>query len=155
VLVDSLGLARFRPSPRFALGLIGFMVRPTTRSHQRFMGQCLADVDPVEQALGEKWGALRDYSIDRATDPGVKAAMKFFMNTVGVPAIPTADLAAISAPTSLVWGREDQANRLRVAQAASERFGWPLHVIDGSADDPPIEQPDAFVDAVLRVPPTG
>lgn len=31
VLVDSLGLSRFRPTPRFAFGLLRFLVRPTAR----------------------------------------------------------------------------------------------------------------------------
>ena len=149
VLVDSLGLGKFRPRPRFALGLIGFMVRPGERSHRRFMGQCLADADAVEQAMGAKWVALRQYSVDRAKDPGVKAAMRTLMAELGVPPIPMADLESISTPTELVWGRDDRANRLHIAQAASERFGWPLHVIDGAADDPPMEQPQAFVNAVL------
>lgn len=150
VLVDSLGLAKFRPSPRFALGLLGFMLRPTERSHHRFMGQCLAEAEPVEKAMGDKWVALRDYSLDRAKDPEVKTAMKFFMSELGVPPIPPADLAAISTPTSLVWGRHDKANKLRVAETARERYGWPLHVIEGAADDPPIERPEDFATAVLQ-----
>lgn len=114
------------------------------------MGQCLSDAAPVEQAMGEKWEALRTYSVDRAKDPGVKAAMKTFMSELGVPPIPEADLAAISNPTTLVWGRGDRANRLRVAEAASAKFGWPLEIIDGAADDPPMEQPAAFAAAVTR-----
>lgn len=149
VLVDSLGLAKFRPSPRFALGLISFMVRPGARSHQRFMGQCLASADTVEQAMGDKWAALREYSIDRAKDPGVKTAMKTMMSELGVPPIPVADLESISTPTELVWGRDDRANRLRIAEAASTRFGWPLHIIDGAADDPPMERPERFVAALI------
>ncbi len=149
VLVDSLGLAKFRPHPRFALGLLGFMARPGEASHRRFMGQCLANADTVEHAMGEKWEALRRYSVDRAKDPGVKAAMKTLMSQLGVPPIPAADLASISTPTELVWGRDDRANRLRIAETASKRFGWPLHVIDDAADDPPMEQPDAFVAALL------
>ena len=145
VLVDSLGLAKFRPHPRFALGLLGFMARPSEASHRRFMSQCLANAEPVEEAMGEKWVALRQYSVDRAKDPGVKAAMKTLMGQLGVPPIPTADLEWIATPTELVWGRDDRANRLRIAEAASRRFGWPLHVIDDAADDPPTEQPDAFV----------
>ncbi len=150
VLVDSLGLAKFRPSPRFALGLIGFMVRPGARSYQRFMGQCLADAETVEQALGDTWAALCEYSVDRAKDPGVKAAMKTMMGELGVPPIPVTDLESISTPTELVWGRDDRANRLRIAEAASARFGWPLHVIEGAADDPPMEQPERFVAAVVE-----
>lgn len=149
VLVDSLGLAKFRPSPRFALGLVAFMARPTERSHRRFMAQCLADAEPVADAMGETWDALRDYTLVRAKDPNGKAAMKFFMGALGVPRIADSDLAAITTPTSLIWGRHDKANRLRVAQAASDRFGWPLHVIDGAADDPPMERPAEFITAVL------
>jgi pimeloyl-ACP methyl ester carboxylesterase len=151
VLVDSLGLAKFRPNPRFALGLIGFMMRPGARSHQRFMGQCLTNADTVEQAMGDKWTALREFSVDRAKDPGVKAAMKTMMSELGVPPIPLTDLESISKPTELVWGRDDKANRLRIADAASTRFGWPLHVIDDAADDPPMEQPDAFVAALITI----
>jgi pimeloyl-ACP methyl ester carboxylesterase len=149
VLVDSLGLAKFRPNPRFALGLIGFMMRPGARSHRRFMGQCLADADTVEEAMGDKWAALREYSVDRAKDPGVKTAMKTMMSELGVPPIPVTDLESISTPTELVWGRDDRANRLGIAEATSTRFGWPLRVIDGAADDPPMEQPEQFAAAVI------
>ncbi|MGH7527453.1 MAG: alpha/beta fold hydrolase, partial [Gemmatimonadales bacterium] len=55
----------------------------------------------------------------------------------------------IRVPTTLIWGRHDRATPLRTAEAASERYGWPLHVIEDSADDPPIEQPEAFL-AALR-----
>lgn len=150
VLVDSLGLAKFRPSPRFALGLIGFMARPSERSHRRFMRQCLADDTSVHESIGDKWDSLREYTLDRARDPGVKAAMKYFMGELGVPRIPDADLRRIVAPTSLVWGRHDRANRIRIAEEASERFGWPIHVIEDAADDPPMEAPGAFVAAVLN-----
>ena len=50
----------------------------------------------------------------------------------------------------LIWGRHDRANRLRIAEIASHRYGWPLHVIENCADDPPCDQPRAFLDA-LRV----
>ena len=113
------------------------------------MAQCLADAEPVAHAMGDSWAALRDYTLDRAKDPNVKAATKFFMSTLGVPRIADSDLAAITTPTSLIWGRQDKANRLRVAHAASNRFGWPLHIVDGAADDPPMERPDEFVTAVL------
>lgn len=141
VLVDSLGLARFRPSPRFARGLVGFVAHPTERSHRRFMRQCLADPAAVEDAMGGEWEA--------------KAAMNFLMSELGVPRIPDTELAAITAPTSMVWGRHDRANSVRIAEAASERFGWPLRIIDGAADDPPIERPEEFVAAVLAAWPSA
>ena len=148
VLVDSLGLAKFRPNPRFALGLIGFMARPSERSHRRFMGQCLADADPVAQAMGDKWVALREYTLDRAKDPDVKAAMKFFMGTLGVPPHPRRGPRSDHHADRAVWGREDKANRLRIARRrANVRVAAARH--RGAADDPPMERPDEFVAAVL------
>jgi len=38
--------------------------------------------------------------------------------------------------------------RLNVAEAASIRYGWPLHVIENARDDPAIEQPAAFLEAL-------
>jgi pimeloyl-ACP methyl ester carboxylesterase len=148
VLVDSLGLTKFRPSPRFALGLLGFMAHPTAATHGRFMSQCLLDDAAVRSELGDLWDALRDYSVDRARDPGVKASMKALMREVGVPVIPPEQLGAIGEPTSLIWGRHDRANKIARAESASARFGWPLHVIEDCADDPPIEKPADFVAAV-------
>jgi pimeloyl-ACP methyl ester carboxylesterase len=52
-------------------------------------------------------------------------------------------------PTTLVWGRHDRATPLSVADDASARYGWDLHVIEGAADDPTLEQPEIFL-SVLR-----
>lgn len=52
-------------------------------------------------------------------------------------------------PTTLIWGRHDLATALEKAEAVSATYGWPLHVIEGAADDPPLEQPEAFLE-VLR-----
>jgi pimeloyl-ACP methyl ester carboxylesterase len=65
-----------------------------------------------------------------------------------VPAIPPEDLARITVPTTLIWGRHNLGLRLRVGEAASARYGWPLHVIEDAGDDPAIEQPAAFLDAL-------
>jgi pimeloyl-ACP methyl ester carboxylesterase len=70
------------------------------------------------------------------------------LRQVGLPVIPPADLERISAPTSLIWGRQDRANRLRIAESASARYGWPLHVIEDCADDPARDRPAAFVEAL-------
>ncbi len=51
-------------------------------------------------------------------------------------------------PTALIWGRLDLQARLRVAEAASARNGWPLHVIEACGVDPNVEQPGAFLDAL-------
>lgn len=40
------------------------------------------------------------------------------------------------------------ARLMAAAERASERYGWPLHVIDRARDDPAAEQPDAFIRAL-------
>jgi pimeloyl-ACP methyl ester carboxylesterase len=65
-----------------------------------------------------------------------------------LPAIPAADLDRIAVPTSLIWGRQDRQVPLAVAEAAAARHGWPLQVIDPAGDDPPMEQPGAFLAAL-------
>ena len=85
-----------------------------------------------------------------AEHPGLAAFGERLMADFGLPAIPGEELAAIEAPTGLIWGRHDLATPLAVAEAASARYRWPLQVIDGAGDDPPIEKPAEFVQA-LRV----
>ena len=59
-------------------------------------------------------------------------------------------LSQIDVPTALIWGRHDRATPLAIAEAASRQFGWRLEVIDGAADDPTLEQPEAFLGALRR-----
>jgi pimeloyl-ACP methyl ester carboxylesterase len=59
------------------------------------------------------------------------------------------ELRGIAMPCGLIWGRHARAIPLQVGQEASERYGWPLHVLDAAGDDAPVECPDAFV-AALR-----
>jgi pimeloyl-ACP methyl ester carboxylesterase len=148
VLVDSLGLGRFRPSLRFALSMIRFMARPTARSYARFMDQCSYDQSALRQDMGERWSPFVAYNVDRTRTPAVKRAVRRLMSTVGTPVIPPASLARIPVPTALIWGRHDRANRLRSARATSARYGWPLYVIDDCADDPARDRPQAFLKAL-------
>lgn len=152
VLVDSLGLARFRPAPAFALGLVGFVTRPNERSYERFMRQCAFDLDGLRERMADDWAPFASYKLDLARRPAAKTAGRL-LREVGLPRIPSEELARIAVPTTLIWGRHDRANRLAVAEAASARLGWPLHVIEESADDPARDQPEAFLralDAALR-----
>jgi FAD/FMN-containing dehydrogenase len=91
--------------------------------------------------MNERWEAFRTYNVDRARTPSVQAALGALMRAFGA----AADLARIAVPTALIWGRHDLATPLAVAEAASARYGWPLHVVEDCADDPPIEQPEAFL----------
>jgi pimeloyl-ACP methyl ester carboxylesterase len=147
VLVDALGLARFRPAPMFALTMLGFQARPSERTYNRFMRQCSFDLDGLREQMGERWEPFVSYNLDLARAPGTKAAGRLF-RALGLPRIPQDDLARIAVPTTLIWGRHDRALRLPIAEAASARYGWPLHVIEDCADDPPRDQPEAFLRAM-------
>ena len=147
VLVDSLGLGRFRPSLRFAAGFLGFQARPGERTFERFMDQCAYDLDHLRGRLGDDWSSFVAYNLGMAKADGAAAAGRLFRKA-GLPRIPAADLERIDVPTALIWGRQDRALRLRIAEQASERHGWPLHVIDHAADDPARDQPEAFLRAL-------
>jgi pimeloyl-ACP methyl ester carboxylesterase len=148
VLVDALGLGRFRPAPTFALALVRFLARPSTHADERLWRRCTFDLDGVRAGMGESWDTFAAYHLDRAREPSAKAALRTLMRKVGVPAIRPDDLERIALPTSLIWGRHDVAPRLRVAETASARYGWPLHVIENAANDPAIEEPEAFLAAL-------
>jgi FAD/FMN-containing dehydrogenase/pimeloyl-ACP methyl ester carboxylesterase len=154
VLVDALGLADFAPAPEFGLALHAFLAQPTVETHDDLWRHCALDLDSLRERMGERWDPFRAYNVERARTTGVQAALGSLMAQFGMPAIPPATLARIAVPTTLIWGRHDLATPLRVADAASARYGWPLRVIDDAADDPPIEQPEAFVRA-LRDAPAG
>lgn len=155
VLVGAFGLGPFRPAPRFAVSMAAFQMRTTERNRDRMLGRCMVDFDGVRNDLGERWDGIADYALDRARTPGVKAAGRTLMKEFALPVIPPAGLAAITAPTALVWGRQDPEARLRYGEGAAARHGWPLHVIDDCGADPHLERPDALVAALrtaLRAP---
>jgi pimeloyl-ACP methyl ester carboxylesterase len=147
VLVDSLGLAPFRPAPAFALTMLGFLARPTERTYTRFMRQCSFDLDGLREQMADAWEPYAGYNLQLARGPSARIAGRL-MRRLGLPPIPPDDLARIAVPTTLIWGRHDRANRLRIAEAASARYGWRLHVIEHCADDPPRDRPGAFLEAL-------
>jgi pimeloyl-ACP methyl ester carboxylesterase len=143
VLVDAGSLDRFRPAPGVALALIRFIARPSERTHARFLRQVAVDPARVRALLGERWAASQEYILNRARTPSVRAANRRLLRELGTKRIPPKELARIAVPTSLVWGRQDRVMRLRIAEAASARYGWPLHVVE-DAGHFSIEQPAAF-----------
>jgi pimeloyl-ACP methyl ester carboxylesterase len=149
VLVDALGLAPFEPAPEFGRALEGFYAEPTAATHDELWGQCAYDLDRLRNGMGEGWDALAAYNLDRATTPSVQQAVGALMGEFGFPPIEPSELERITVPTTLIWGRHDLATALEKAEAVSATYGWPLHVIEGAADDPPLEQPEAFLE-VLR-----
>jgi pimeloyl-ACP methyl ester carboxylesterase len=148
VLVDSFGLSWNRPSPRFALPLFAYIAHPTERTRDRFLAQCFVDFDGLRDQMAERFEPFGAYSLDWARTKAAKAALRSLMAEYGMRPIPRDVLARIKVPTTLIWGRHDLQTRLSVAENASARYGWELHVIEGARDDPFFEQPAA----ALRAP---
>ncbi len=147
VLVDTCGLRWYRPTTGFGMAMLAFMVRPTDRSRDRLFQRCFVSLDGVREQMGGDMELLEAYALEGARSPHLKAALRTLMPRLAMPPIPPEDLARITAATTLIWGRHDLQTPLRTAEAASDRHGWPLHVIDGAADDPAHEQPSAFLEA--------
>jgi FAD/FMN-containing dehydrogenase/pimeloyl-ACP methyl ester carboxylesterase len=142
VLVDALGLAPFDPAPEFGTALHAFMAAPGDETHDELWSLCAHDVGRLRRSMGELWEPFRAYNVDRARTPSVSAAVGGAMERYGFPAI--AELGRIAVPVALVWGRHDLAAPLAVAEAAATEHGWPLHVVEDCADDPPVEAPGAL-----------
>jgi pimeloyl-ACP methyl ester carboxylesterase len=127
--------------------MMAFLTRPTEGSYTRFMRQCTYDLDRLRDEMGELWKPFVAYNLDRVRAPSGKVATRL-LREVGLPRIPPDELARLAVPTTLIWGRHDRANRLRIAEVASARYGWPLHVIEDCADDPPRDEPGRFLRAL-------
>jgi pimeloyl-ACP methyl ester carboxylesterase len=148
VLVDTLGLESFGPAPAFARALAEYVSSPNEDTHDGLWRHCALDLGRLRTRLGGKWDLMKAYNLDRAAAPALHATQQSLMEAFGLPAIADTELKSITVPTALIWGRDDRAIPLAVAESASARYGWPLHVIEDCADDPPIEQPAAFLKAL-------
>ncbi len=148
VLVDAFGLTPFRPAPDFAQALAEFLERPSEQAHRNLWRYCAFDFERMRKAMHAQWQPFEAYNVERARAAGAIANLSTLMATIGIPAIPPSQLELIAVPTTLIWGRHDLATSLSIAQAASRKYGWPLQVNEGGADDPPIVQPEAFLGAL-------
>jgi len=151
VLVDTLGLERYRPELKFFLAMVGFIIRPSDRSRDRLFRQCMLDLDDLHEQMDGRFQLLEKYALDRAKSPELKAALRMLMPAFAMKPIPDDQLSEIKIPVSLIWGRHDRQVKLQIANDANKKYGWPLHVIDNSADDPAVEQPDAFLEAFYSI----
>jgi pimeloyl-ACP methyl ester carboxylesterase len=148
VLVDTLGLAPFQPAPNFGRALADFHSGPDEKTHDGLWRYCAFDLERLREQMGESWDLIKAYNLDRARTTALHTTQQSLMEQFGMPAISPVELERIAVPTMLIWGRHDLATPLSVAEAASRRYGWPLRVIEGAADDPPMEQPRAFLTAL-------
>ncbi len=151
VLVDTFGLAPFRPAPEFGQALTTFLSGPDEETHDGLWRYCAFDLNRLQRQMGESWDLIKAYNLDRARASPLHATQQSLMEQFGMPAISPAELERIAVPMTLIWGRHDLATPLSVAEAASKRYGWQLRVIEDAADDPPIEQPEPFLEALNQV----
>jgi pimeloyl-ACP methyl ester carboxylesterase len=148
VLVDALGLTEFRPTPEFGAALTDYLSAPGTLTHDRLWNHCVFDLATLRSRMGDQLDLIKAYNLDRVAAPERLAALRSLMEQFGAPKIPPDILARIAVPTTLIWGRHDRATPLSIAEEASKRFRWNLRVIDDAADDPALEQPEAFLTAL-------
>jgi FAD/FMN-containing dehydrogenase/pimeloyl-ACP methyl ester carboxylesterase len=146
VLVDALGLAPFAPTPEFGSALHEFMAAPDEETHDRLWSRCAHDVEGLRDAMGDLWAPFTAHNVARARTPSLIRGVADLMERHGVR--PIEDVGRIAVPVALVWGRHDLATPLAVAEAAAAAHGWPLHVIEHCADDPPVERPAELLRAL-------
>jgi pimeloyl-ACP methyl ester carboxylesterase len=151
VLIDTFGLSDFRPTPEFAHALTEFGAAPSEQTHRKLWGHCAYDLAILRAQMGAYWEPFEAYNIASARSASLKAALPGLMMSFGLHAIPAGDLARITVPTTLIWGRHDRATPLAIGESASTLYGWPLHVIDDVNDDPPVERPEAVTKALLSI----
>jgi pimeloyl-ACP methyl ester carboxylesterase len=134
---------------RMPLGLravaIRFALRPNERNGERFERFALLDRERTRRRDPEWFDSFSAYSVSRARVSHVKRTMSGLIK-LGTRRVPDADLGRIGIPAALIWGRHDRMTPLPLAEGASARLGWPLHIVDGAAHVPHIEQPESFVD---------
>lgn len=150
VLVATPAIGRFRPSPALLLAAVRLNARPSQRSLARFSRWPYFDLQGTRAQSGEWHDVLDHYLLERAAVPHVKRTMRQLVKA-GRKQVPDGELRAIEVPVTLLWGRHDRMAPLRLGEAASDRLGWPLHVIEDAGHLPHVERPESFVEALEAV----
>jgi pimeloyl-ACP methyl ester carboxylesterase len=143
VVYGAPGVGPYRMPMRLRYVAIRFGIRPTARNAERFDRFALLDLDANRRRDPEWFAAFDAYARAQATLRHVKRTMSRLI-AAETKQIPEANLHRIAVPTTLLWGRHDRMVPLALAQGAAERLGWRLHVVDGAAHAPHMEQPEAF-----------
>ena len=130
---------------------MAFVSEPNESTYDSLWARCAFDLPRLQRALGDSWALLKTYTLDRARTPQSGQAQHALMEAFGLMPMAEAELARITVPTALIWGRHDLATPVAVAEAVSNRYDWPLQVIEHAGDDPPMEQPETFVRVLRQV----
>lgn len=156
VLMGAPGIGHYRMPLGLLVTAIRFDLRPSERNGARFARWAFLDPDRTRQQDPEWYDAFMAYGLSRGAVPHVKRTMRRLIK-VGTKQIPDEVLQRIEVPTALLWGRHDRMAPLRLAESASSRFGWPLHVVEDVGHVPFVERPEAFLRTLRAVlgPSTG
>jgi pimeloyl-ACP methyl ester carboxylesterase len=147
VIYAAPGIGRYRMPLGLRVVATRFALRPTERNAERFDRWAFFDFDLARRREPAWFEAFSAYTRSRAAVPHVKRTMGQLIRA-GTKPVPETELRRIAAPTTLLWPGHDRFVALGLAEAASARLGWPLHVIDVAGHAAHIERPDAFVGAL-------
>ena len=139
------GIGPYRMPLRLRAVALRFALRPTQRNEERFERFALLDRERTRRRDPAWFDSFSAYALARAQVPHVNRTMNRLIK-IGTKRTPDHELQRIGIPAALLWGRGDRMTPLPLAEAASARLGWPLHVVNAAAHVPHIEQPDGFVD---------
>ena len=145
VIYAAPGVGRYRMPIGLRATAIRLALRPTERNAERFDRWAFSDYQRVRGEDPEWFAAFGAYTMARAQVPHVKRTLRGLIGTCTkqVPGLERLEL-----PATLLWGRHDRFVPLGLAEAASARLGWPLHVVDAAGHVPHVEQPEAFLEAL-------
>jgi pimeloyl-ACP methyl ester carboxylesterase len=138
------GIGPYRMPLALRLVAIPLALRPNERTLERFQHFALLDRERTRRRDPAWFDAFSAYALTRARIPHVKQTVRR-LTKAETKRTPDHELRRIEIPVALLWGRHDRMTPLPLAEAAAERLGWPLHVVDDAAHVPHIEQPDAFL----------
>jgi pimeloyl-ACP methyl ester carboxylesterase len=147
VAYGSPGVGPYRVSLGLMVTAIRFDLRPSERNNARFADWAFLDPARTRRLDPGWYDAFMAYGLSRGSVPHVKRTMRQLVKA-GSKQLSDAGLKSVDIPVALIWGKQDRMVPLRIAELASSKFGWPLHVVDEVGHVPHIEHPEAFLGAV-------
>jgi 2-hydroxymuconate-semialdehyde hydrolase len=143
VLYGAPGIGPYRMPLGLRATAIRFDLRPTPPNLERFERWAFHDLEGARRRDAAWLAAFESYLLNRGAVQHVKRTMRRLVR-VGSRRIPDSALRQIGVPTALLWGEGDRMVPRTLAEQASRRFGWPLHLIEDSGHVPHIERPELF-----------
>jgi pimeloyl-ACP methyl ester carboxylesterase len=105
-----------------------------------------AHVPEYAQYYGRAWTAEEEIQAEQNREMAARLVWKPYMRSHTLPAL----LQGVATPTLVIWGREDAIVPLNVGQRFVRTIpGATAKVLDRCGHMPEMEQPEAFVQAVL------